>query len=388
MRIGYVHSRGFPSVEANVVQVVQTCRGFAALGHEVTLFVPRADIYASDTAALDNARELLGNSLPFKVEFVPRVRLFGRLEVLGSVRGTLRALRKHDLDLIYTRNPWSVIFLPRVRVPFIFEAHESNVHKRSKFLGGVLQSLIVNTSRTPHLVRMVTISDALKKVWESFGVPEAKLIVAHDAVDPDMFASAPDKATAREQLAIPAGAKVIVYTGALKKDRGIDLILSAASQLPDFSYYLVGGTDSEVAYWKERAVNQKLKNVYFPGRVAHRDIPAWLSASDILLMMWTWRVPTIRVCSPMKLFEYMAAKKHIVGPAFPTILEVIAPDREAVLFEPDNIEAMVEAIRKTESRLNDLAMPASARRKVESEYTWIARCRKILDSLPIEMHTK
>ncbi len=381
MRIGYVHSRAFPSVDANVVQVVQMCRAFRALGHAVTLFIPRHADCATDELAHRRARELFGDELGFDVVFVPRRKILGRMEVLGSVRSTLDALKQRPQDLIYSRNPWSVAFLPRTGVPFIWEAHEEHVHKKSKLLGALLRELIVRTSRRRELVKVVAISEALADVWARYGVPRAKLLAAHDGVDLQLFGSPPPQDAARRALGIDADKRVVVYTGALKDDRGIDLILESARRMPDVEYYIVGGNAPEIEHWRNAIARLKLVNAHLPGRVAHQDVPRWLSAADVLLMMWTWRVPTIRVCSPMKLFEYMAAQRLIVGPAFPTVLEVLEDGRDAILFEPDDADAMEHALREGLARCRETDLPSRAYEKVARDYTWEARCQLILDSI-------
>ena len=389
MRIGYVHSTDFPTVDANVVQVVQMCRGFASFGHEVTLFIPRAATYASDKDALAEAHQLFGGELPFKIEFVPRVRLFGRLEMLGTVKGTLAAIRRTPLDLVYTRNPWTVAFLPRAGVPYVFEAHEERVHVRSALLNRLLRGIIVRNSRKPSCVLIVAISRALADIWHGFGVPREKLTHAHDAVELSLFDIGLSKDAARSELSaihpssfiLHPSRPLVVYTGALKTDRGIDLMLSAAQALPELDFYFVGGKEDEIAFWRGEVTRLNLANAFFPGRVPHREIPLWLAAADILLMMWTWQVPTIRGCSPMKMFEYMAARRLIVGPAFPTVCEVLEDGRDALLFEPDNQAALIDALRTAVPRVNDPTLPAAAYAKVARDYTWTARCRHILSEL-------
>lgn len=381
MKLGYVHSVPFPSLDANVVQVAQMCRAFAQCGHEVTLFIPRARRFDSDEAARAAAREFYAGDLPFRVEFVKTVRIFGRLEMLGSVRSTLRAIQRARPDLVYTRNPWTMLSLPRAGVPFVFEAHEERVHLRSRFLDRYLRRAIVRAAREPSCVLVVAISHALRRIWENFGVPSEKLIFAHDGVEIGMFNPEMSAAEARAKLGLPSARPLVVYTGALKADRGVDQMLDAARALPEMELCLVGGKDEEIAFWKSEAQRLRVSNVRFAGRVPHRQIPLWLAAADVLLMMWTWRVPTIRGCSPMKVFEYMAAQRLIVGPAFPTIEEVLENGRDALLFEPDNTAALVSTLREALARRNDTAMPAAARTKVERDYTWRTRAEKILGEI-------
>jgi glycosyltransferase involved in cell wall biosynthesis len=319
------------------------------------------------------------------------VKVFGRLEVLGSVRGTLNALRKHSLDLIYTRNPWSVLFLPRAGVPFVFEAHQEHLHNSSKLLGKFLQRRIVRNSRHQSCALVVTISDALRRIWEGYGVPAEKLLAAHDGVELELFDTSLTKEAARNRLSelngnsvVKPGGPLVVYAGALKSDRGIDLILHAAKARTSLRFCIVGGTVEEVSHWKKASEAADIKNVVFTGRVPHQEIPLWLAAADILLMMWTWKVPTIRGCSPMKMFEYMAARRIMVGPAFPTVEEVLDNGRDAILFEPDNPEALIEGLDAAVRNLNDPSMPQAAYEKVARDFTWQARCRRILARLPVK----
>jgi glycosyltransferase involved in cell wall biosynthesis len=274
-------------------------------------------------------------------------------------------------------------------VPFIFEAHEEHLHGRSPLLGLFLRRRIVRISRGPFCALVVTISDALRKIWEGYGVPPEKLLAAHDGVELSLFDLSLTKQAACEQLGklhptsfLPhPSSRMVVYTGALKPDRGIDHMLDAANALPEHQFYLVGGREAEVAQWSEIAKAKRIANVYFPGKVPHSEIPLWLAAADILLMNWTWQVPTIRGCSPMKLFEYMAAQRLIVGPAFPTVLEVLENGKDAILFEPDNLDAMIGALREATGKLNDPSLPRAAYEKAARAYTWQARCQRILAAL-------
>jgi len=381
VKLGCVHGVPFPSLDANIVQVVQMCRAFAQCGHEVTLFIPRAKGFDSDEAARAAGRELYWGEWPFRVEFVRQVRVFGRLEMLGSVPSTLTAIRHVKPDLVYTLNPWTTLPLPRAGVPFVFEVHEERVHLRERFLDRYLRRAIVRAARGPSCVMVVAISDGLRRIWENFGVPSEKLMVAHDGVEIGMFNPEMSAAEARAKLGLPSARPLVVYTGALKADRGVDQMLDAARALPEMELCLVGGKDEEIAFWKSEAQRLRVSNVRFAGRVPHRQIPLWLAAADVLLMMWTWRVPTIRGCSPMKVFEYMAAQRLIVGPAFPTIEEVLENGRDALLFEPDNTAALVSTLREALARRNDTAMPAAARTKVERDYTWRTRAEKILGEI-------
>jgi glycosyltransferase involved in cell wall biosynthesis len=377
MKIGFYYVSPFPTVGADIVHIVQMCRTTAQLGHEVLLFVPRSAALATDNEAMVEAGKLFGEPLGFRVVFVKRLTLFGRLNSLGSVISAWRAFRREKLDLIHNLSPWACAALPSLSVPFLFEVHEIDFH-RSRLITKFLQRSIVWSSHSRWCRSIVAISHALRQRWADLGVPEEKLMVAHDAVNMALFEERLTKQDARARLGIGPSGSVVVYTGALFEYYGIEMILEAAREFPNVRFYIVGGEAADVERCRRQAASFELKNMIFTGRVPHRDIPTWQAAADILLMQWSWRVPTMAVCSPMKMFEYMAAERLIVGPAFPTIEEVLKDGEDAVLFEPDNLQAMIGALKRALSLCDATDMPAVARRKVASEYTWQERCRKIL----------
>ena len=65
----------------------------------------------------------------------------------------------------------------------------------------------------------------------------------------------------------------------------------------------------------------------------------WLAAADILVIPTSGKEPIgARYTSPMKLFEYMAARLPIIAAKVPSLTEILSDD-SAFWFEPDNASA-------------------------------------------------
>jgi glycosyltransferase involved in cell wall biosynthesis len=379
MHIRYVTLHDLTQQAAYGPQIVQMCRTFGRLGNDVELFSAGGQD-SSSPKRLKQFRNLYGEDIPFSVHFFPSRTILGRLKMLGGLRGAVQAVRGMKTDLVYCRGHWEALSLARLDAPVIFEAHATKLHDEFPILDRLLRRRTVRASRLPNLRLFVCISQALAKVWHEFGVPEEKIYVAHDAVDVSMFEPALTIEEARARLGLQENRPVILYAGSLYQDRGLELLLGAAKALPEYSFWILGGSEQDMARSKRAAKEAGVTNVQFLGFVAHPRVPVYLFAADVLLMLWTWRVPTIATCSPMKMFEYMAAQRTIVGPAFPTVLEVFEKDKDAILFEPDNLQDMIQALRRgvEESHRGNLA--ATARRKVIAKYTWELRCRGILEA--------
>lgn len=379
MHIGYVTLNDLTQRAAYGVQIIQMCRAFARLGHRVELHGAGGQD-TSPQKRLAQIRSLYGDDLPFPIRFFPSRTVLGRLQMLGGLRGALQAIKSVQPDLIYCRGSWGILPLARMGPPVIFEAHAVKLHDEFRPVDRILRHRVVRASRLPGLRLFVPISHALAKAWHELGVPAEKIYVAHDAVDISLFNPVLTTHEARRRLSLRENRPVILYAGSLYKDRGLGLLLGATKALPDFRFWILGGTEEDIARSKEAALRSGVTNITFLGFVPHSKVPTYLFAADVLLMLWTWEVSTIATCSPMKMFEYMAAQRTIVGPAFPTVVEVLEDGREAILSEPDNLQELIKAIKRgvEEARRGKLA--EAARRKVEAEYTWEHRCRGILEA--------
>ena len=94
--------------------------------------------------------------------------------------------------------------------------------------------------------------------------------------------------------------------------RGIEIIIGLAKINPSVLFCVCGGTPELVTSFRS---NNRLQNIIFLGHVPHRESRYLMSRCDVLLMPYQRKVSigdhsadTSRWMSPMKMFEYMAAK--------------------------------------------------------------------------------
>jgi len=93
----------------------------------------------------------------------------------------------------------------------------------------------------------------------------------------------------------------------------------------------------------------------------------------------------VAYASPLKLFEYMALGRAIVAPDQPNIREILTHDRTALLFEPENNDALRNAVARLASRPQARRQLGDAARLalIERDYTWRGNARRI-----VAAHTK
>jgi glycosyltransferase involved in cell wall biosynthesis len=88
----------------------------------------------------------------------------------------------------------------------------------------------------------------------------------------------------------------------------------------------------------------------------------------------------VAYASPLKLFEYLALGKAIVGPAQPNLKEILRHEYNSVLFDPADKAGLANAIaRLTDDEALRHQVAANARATIaEQQLTWDANARRVV----------
>ena len=368
MRIACVSSSQIPSDTANSIQVMKVCQAFTQLGHEVILLVPGPQPKGLKPADL---QQHYGLRTLFDIEWLPF-----RARRLFPWRAVLRA-RRLGADLLYAWPLQSAALGLLVGMPSMLELHDLP----SGHFGPLWLRLFL---AFPGRKRLLPITEALRR---SLRLPTEQTVLAPDGVDLERYISLPDPVSARCELGLPA-APTVVCTGHLYEGRGMGLFLALAEKIPVASFVWVGGRSVDVKTWTTRADAHALTNVIFTGFVSNERIPLYQSAADVLLMPYQRMVATssggntAEICSPMKMFEYMAAGRAILTSDLPVLREVL--DESTAVFCPSDDVGMWESalggLLNSEKRRQ--ALGQCARRAVE-QFSWVKRAKRALDGMTV-----
>jgi len=168
-----------------------------------------------------------------------------------------------------------------------------------------------------HADVVISMLPNVREYMESRGMASHKLHIVPNGVDPDEWqADSPDlQGKAKEILpAIRAqGLHIIGYAGTHGVANALDTFLDAAKLMRDknVAFVLVGGGPNK-ADLQQRALNDRLKNVWFIDPVNKPQIPSLLQWFDIAYIGWR-RQPLYRFgIAPNKLMDYMMAGRPVL----------------------------------------------------------------------------
>lgn len=383
LKLLYLHNADISSRMANLVQVVSMCSAFASLGIETILVLRSSGTEQQEAKRLLTARFgchpdvrllLIQDKLPPKIS---------RHLSHFSIR---KILKREQPDFCFVRDPQYFRTTVKRRVPTVLELHNTRLHLGIQWLNRCYTRMVLKGVARESCTAVVMISDALRTFWLSRGIPASKAEVLHDGFTPEMFNVRLPAVDTRRALNLPPDRKIVVYTGNLQANRGIDYILGLAERYPEILFVLAGGSPDRIAHYTTQCQLKGIQNIQLVGHQPHTEIPKWLYAADVLLAMWSKDVPTINYCSPLKVFEYMATGIPAIYPAYPTISEVISDGVNGFLSEPDSIDAFSQTLTRvlnlTDSEKAEFGQ--QAREKAMMNYTWDQRASKIASMMNLK----
>jgi glycosyltransferase involved in cell wall biosynthesis len=365
MRIVYPLLWSRPDRKADREQSVSTAAALARRGAAVTLLLPRGR--EDPTLSADDLRAYFAVDGDFRVVQRPS-RWAG--EALARTLMWLRQVFRDPLlaeaDLLYSRIPAMLGVGRRAPLPFAGDHYRPWPDDLP-----AIRPLLRRTARDPSCLGLILHSHYAADAYRRSGVPEGKILVAHNGARP----REPSPAVGRQELGLPGDRPVALYAGRVNREKGLDQILALADLRPAVLFVLVG-SEGQGPIEAEAAGRANVRVVPWQ---TPADLPAWLDAADALLIPPS-RAPLERFRNcvlPLKLFSYLAAGRPILAPAAPDTAELLR-DGENALLVPPGVPAL--AAQALDRLLGDPALAArlAARALAQAkELTWDRRAEKI-----------
>ncbi len=370
MKTAFINTSQVPSTTANSIQVMKVCQALAQVNGPVCLWTPGRE----QTPWVDLA-ERYGLETPFDVRWVPTRPAWRRYDFAWQAVSQARAW---GASLVYTRGLQVAVIAFLRGLPVILEQH-------LRITGFSAPWLFRFFLRWPGKKRLLVITHALRRVLENsyrLGLKPEEIQIAPDGVDLERFIGLPAPAAARQQLGFPERITA-AYSGHFYAGRGMNLLFGLAKSFPAVSFLWMGGKPEDVAAWRSRLDQAGVKNVTLTGFIDNRRLPLYQAAADILLMPYERVIRvggggnTGDICSPIKMFEYLASGRAILSSDLPVLREVLNP-ANAILCPPEDLPAWEKALA------NLLADPALRLRLGEQahtdagQYSWRARAERAL----------
>jgi glycosyltransferase involved in cell wall biosynthesis len=337
-----VSSGGFYGLETVVLNL---CRAFRQMGHQVTLCVFRNE----RNPQLELADQACASGLT--VEVIPcRGQL--DLSALNTLRKYLRAFRP---DILHSHGykadiyAWAANFGSSRTI--VATAHNWTNASRALRVYGCLDKLILR-----RFDRVFCVSDDVREILLGAGVRPNRLVTARNGVDLSRFESAAAPALAEE---IPENTFVVGMVGRLVRAKGFHAVLQVAPELleryPQTCFVLVGA-GPEADSLQELADSLGISSrVHFAGR--RNDMPGVYRSFDMLVL------PSLNEGTPMVILEAMASAVPVIATRVGAIPLIVENGRTGLLTDPGDsgqIKTAIETLLQSPHLRRDIGLAGHA----------------------------
>ena len=289
--------------------------------------------------------------------------------------------RKQGADVYYTRSFELAYWLVCLGMSTVLEIH-SIPRKGRKWL---LQKIL----RKKSLQLVVALTSFIKDRLTKMDFPSSRVKVLPDGVDLSLFDLIPEKLECRRQLGLPEDRPIIGYVGRFQtvgREKGIPQLIDSMVHLRSINgkvplLLCVGGPMNVVQNYLDRADSAGIprRMLRFIDRLPNSDVPRVMKACDVCTIPWPWTEFSAYYTSPLKLFEYMAARVPIVASDLPSMREILRHDENAWLVQPGDPSALAEGIKTLSSdRSRAERLTEKARQEVKA-HTWKSRAAQIIE---------
>jgi glycosyltransferase involved in cell wall biosynthesis len=271
-------------------------------------------------------------------------------------------------QIVHTRDWNFAKAAVKLEIPVIFEHHY--------FQNKQFESEIVNS---PFFQVAITQSKLTRQSFIEQGMPPEKAIALHNGFEQLFLNRQPEEAEAWRQVLLKDGRQhLVVYSGALYRFKGVDLLIDVAKELPEVQFVLTGGTETQVEAYQQQAADKQVENITFLGWILPRErLVSLFQAADVLAHPHC-SGKEADFTNPVKFFQYIASGTPIVVTEIPPLLEFQHPNLAMSWCEPDCPIAFAQCLeaaldrypRKVEGYTENIAFG--------QQFSWENRIAKII----------
>lgn len=170
----------------------------------------------------------------------------------------------------------------------------------------------------------------MRRIMRDIGAPRSKLAVLRNMV------SAPDPS-----IGVSENPRRILFAGRISSEKAPEMMLDLAERIDDIEV-IMAGDGPLLDELRRNAVDRRLQNVTFTGRVSRREVGSLMYDSAAVLVTSRWIEN-----STMTMLEAMLAGRCAIVPDCGPLREWIVDGQTGRLFKLGDIDSLVGVTRQT-----------------------------------------
>jgi glycosyltransferase involved in cell wall biosynthesis len=356
-KVIYLSDFSLPNKSAYAVHVIKMCEAFASNGLSTQLIVNNIN---TNFHSIKKNYNIDYNFTILGLQKFKKNNTFVR--IINAIK-ILNILKKKKPNLIISRNIIASLILALFNIKNILEIH-TEINGFTKIIFFFIYKIINKNN-----LKFIFIH---KKLNDYFALKKKHYIVLDDAVKIEDFSKTIKKIKKNKK-------KKFIYTGSFVNGKGVKIIIQLAKIFKNHDFILYGNIDtmSDDNLTKCRLA----KNINLNEYTSYNKILSILMNADYLLMPYERKIGVLipnldvsKYISPLKMFEYLAAKKIIFATKQPSYKHILKDNFNCIILQLNDLQnwkKRISAVINYPLKYKSLKMNAF---KTAKNYTWKNRC--------------
>lgn len=283
-------------------------------------------------------------------------------------------IQANDLDTLLV----AVLIARRRGLPVVYDAQElyTGIHTLPRWYTWLLSAQEFVLLR--FVDRVVVVNDAIGDVMERRYRRPIDAVVLN-CPPYQHISGRPAQPNLKERTGLAGDLKVLVYSGGLSPNRGIENVVLALPELHDCALVVLGEGVLQARLQEVSEAAGVSSRVRYLAPVPHEEVPMVLSSADLGVIPYENVGLNHYLCSPSKLFHYMMAGLPVACSDFPFLRRVVLDNRIGCVFDPSSPNSIAHAIGTFLGNPNG---DDEARQRLvlaKGSYSWETHGKRFLD---------
>lgn len=263
-----------------------------------------------------------------------------------------------EADVYHAHELWSLescaLAASTVGAKLVYDSHELEPYRNNDWCDASNKARVRYESKyIGRADSVITVSEGcaseLKKIYKLKQV----LLLRNT---PRLSTLQKSKKNLRDEIGVDIKTPLLIYTGSVTFNRGLELVFSALKELQQFHLATVGSWDDQVKGRLIRLAEEAglSERVHFHPKVPPQELIDFISPADIAIIPIQNVCLSYYHCLPNKLFEAAFAGLPVVASDLPDMSKFIVENNLGETFENDNLDSLVKVIRSVYSNIEEI----------------------------------
>ena len=283
---------------------------------------------------------------------------------------TIDFVHAHDLNTL----PVGYKISKKYNAKIIYDSHELYVYRNKPYKTPKWFEKLEKKIEKKYIKKcdkVITVSNSIVEYLENvYKIPKPVLVM--NTPNKLIQETNHNNLNLREVLNIDESSTIVIYSGAISFNRGLDKIIESLVYLPKVDLVLMGmGNAPFKNYLREVAISHKVENqLHYFGPVKPNEVTSYITSANIGVAPIENVCLSYYYCSPNKIFEYIQGGVPVVSSDFPDLKLVVEGNNIGYTFNPNKPEEIANSIKKLIANKSTYNLLKNNVINIKDKYKW------------------